>query len=276
MDVRVRLLGGFELTCDGDVAIDAGWKPAKAAAIVKILALREGRSMLREQLIAALWPEADADAGANSLYKNLHQLRKTVRRAGGPRDVIHLDHPLIALAPYVRVDLDELRRRAASIGATATPEELEHAVADAGPLLPDDIYEPWTEPYRGNVHMQITRLRLQLARMYVDAQSYERAIEQYDAVLRLDDLCDEAHHGLMRAYIGCERRDLALRQYERYRAVLASELGTAPSAETEALVAGIRREGAKSRAAEAVDEAVRDADDAMRRRAYSDAVRLYR
>jgi DNA-binding SARP family transcriptional activator len=276
VDVCVRLLGRFELTCDGEVAIDGGWKPAKAAAIIKILALREGRSMLREQLIEALWPEADAEAGANSLYKNLHQLRKTVRRAGGPRDVIHLDHPLIALAPYVRVDLDEFRRRAESIDAASTREELEHAAALAGPLLPDDIYEPWTELYRTSVHMQITRVRLQLARAHVVAKSLEQAIEQYEAVLKLDDLCEEAQHGLVRAYMGCERRDLALRQYEHYRALLATELGTAPSPEVEALVADIRRESVRSRASEAVDEAVRDGDDAMRRRAYSDAVRLYR
>ena len=114
MDVCVRLLGRFELTCDGAVVIDGAWKPAKAAAIVKILALREGRSMHRDQLIAALWPEADAEAGTNSLYKNLHELRKTIRKAGGPRDVVHLNHPAIALAPYVRVDLDEVRRLAAA------------------------------------------------------------------------------------------------------------------------------------------------------------------
>src|SRR5262245_42991138 len=171
IEVCVRLLGRFEVTCDGAVAVDGGWKRGKAAAIVKILALREGHSMHREELIAALWPEADLEAGANSLYKNLHHLRKEVRRAGGPRDIVHLENPSISLAPYVRVDLDEFRHRAVEARAAETQEALGDAIALAGPLLPHDLYEPWTEPQRAEIQRQTIDLRLRLADLCYDASA---------------------------------------------------------------------------------------------------------
>lgn len=277
MDVRIRLLGRFELTCGGVVAIDAAWKPAKAAAIIKMLALRPGRSMHRDQLIAALWPDADTDAGANSLYKNLHQLRRTVRRAGGPRDVVHLDHPAIALAPYIEVDIDEFRRRARDIRQSSSARELQGLLAlSGGTLLPDDLYEPWTEPHRGEIQLQTTRLRLQLAAAQLMTGAFDDAIEQYNAVLTADDLSEDAHRGLMRAYATSGQRALALRQYERCRDRLAAELDTAPSADTEALLEEIRAGRLQIAVAETISEPGREGDDAMRRHDYPDAILRYR
>jgi len=275
MDVHVRLFGRFALLCDDVVVIDGSWKPAKAAAIVKMLALRPERSMHRDELIDALWPEADAEAGANSLYKNLHQLRKTVRRAGGPRDVVHLEHPTIALAPYITTDLDAFRG-AADTRALTTREGVAGALALAGALLPDDRYEPWAERYRGEVEAQVSRLRLQLAGMHLAAGDFDRAVEQCEAVLADDALCEEAHRGLMRAHAGCGRVDAALRQYERCREVLAAELGAAPAGETEALAADIRRQTLRSKADASVEAAARAGDEAMGRRAYSEALGRYR
>ena len=262
MDVCVRLLGRFELTCGGAVVIDGAWKPAKAAAIVKILALREGRSMHRDQLIAALWPEADVEAGTNSLYKNLHELRKTIRKAGGPRDVVHLNHPVIALAPYVRVDLDEVRRMAAAAGgASAGSAELDSVLAVSGEeMLPDDVYEPWSEPYRSDLRLQTTRFRMRLAGIRLAAGAFDEAVGQYARALAADELLEEAHRGLMRAYAGDGRRDLALRQYDLCKDILAAELDAAPSEETEALATEIRATSARNRAEEDIAEQVRAGD----------------
>jgi DNA-binding SARP family transcriptional activator len=277
LDIRIRLLGRFELTCDGAVVVDSAWRPAKAAAMLKMLALRPGRSMHRDQLIAALWPEADAEGGTNSLYKNLHELRKTVRKAGGPRDVIHLVHPAISLAPYVRTDLEDVHARTATVGADATRDELASLLELCGePLLPDDLYEPWTEPHRGDLQQQTARLRIRLAALHLEARAIDDAIVQYRAVLAADDVSEEAHRGLMRAYLLQERRDLALRQYERCREVLAAELDTVPSDETEALATEIRHGNPRSRIDEAVDEPARAGDAAMRRHAWEEAVAAYR
>jgi tetratricopeptide (TPR) repeat protein len=124
--------------------------------------------------------------------------------------------------------------------------------------------------------LQLTRLGLQLAARHAEAHAFEDAIEQYRAILASDDLCEEAHQGLMRAYVGTDRRDLALRQYERCKEVLAAELGAAPSAETEAVIAEIRRQEERSRVVESIDQEVEQGDFALRRREYTDAVEHYR
>ena len=218
-----------------------------------------------------------SSSATNSLYKSLHHFRQAVRRAGGPRDVIHLDHPLISLAPYVRTDIDDFRERFAAVRASSTAGELAAVLAVGGePLLPEDIYEPWAEPFRSDIHLQVTRIRMRLANMHLDASAFDDAIEQYRAVLATDDLSEEAHVGLMRAYAASDRRDLALRQYERSKELLDTELGTEPSAETEALAAQIRREGAKSRIDEAIDDEIRAGDAAMRQHAHREAAERYR
>src|SRR5262245_3574200 len=124
MQVEVRLLGGFAVLCDGVVALDARWRPAKAAAIVKILSLQRDRALHRDRLIDILWPDSDPESGSNSLYKNLHQLRQALTRAGAPRDAVRLDRGLLSLAPDVRVDVEAFRTAAQLARREPTEEAL--------------------------------------------------------------------------------------------------------------------------------------------------------
>ena len=62
--VRIRLLGGFEVTvADRPVTADA-WRLRKAKTLVKLLALASGHRMHREALMAVLWPDRDTAAAA--------------------------------------------------------------------------------------------------------------------------------------------------------------------------------------------------------------------
>jgi tetratricopeptide (TPR) repeat protein len=175
------------------------------------------------------------------------------------------------------VDLDDVRRRAAALSDASTAGEIA-ALLDltSPPLLPDDPYEPWTEPYRGDLQLQSTRLHLQLAALHTAAGAFDDAIDQYRAVVGADEFSEAAHLGLMRAYIGSDRRDLAMRAYDRYRELLSSELGTRPSEEVEALALELRRGVARTRLEDAIDEPVRAADAAMRAHAYAEAIARYR
>jgi DNA-binding SARP family transcriptional activator len=66
--VRIRLLGGFEVTvADRAVAADA-WRLRKAKTLVKLLALAHGHRLHREALVAVLWPDRDAASATNNLH----------------------------------------------------------------------------------------------------------------------------------------------------------------------------------------------------------------
>ncbi len=88
-------------------------------------------------------------------------------------------------------------------------------------LLPDDLYEPWTEEARDALRL----LHLDLLRL----------AGRWEDLLREDPADEEAHLALIRA--SADRGDVrgALRQFERMDQALRRDLGTAPSAEARAV-----------------------------------------
>jgi hypothetical protein len=78
-DVRVRLLGSFAVTVDGGEIADEAWPSLRAAQLVHLLALADGHRLPREQVIDALWPQLDPDAGAANLRKAAHHARQAMR-----------------------------------------------------------------------------------------------------------------------------------------------------------------------------------------------------
>src|SRR5690606_30198877 len=90
-----------------------------------------------------------------------------------------------------------------------------------GPLLPDDLYEPWAQQHR-------ERLRLRHLELLRHAGGWE-------AVVAADPTDDEAHLALMRRHLEAGDHRAALRQFERMDAALRHELGVGPSAEAMAL-----------------------------------------
>jgi DNA-binding SARP family transcriptional activator len=76
--VRIRLLGGFEVTVDGrPVAADA-WRLRKAKTLVKLLALAGGHRLHREALVAVLWPDRDGASATNNLHQALYVARRAL------------------------------------------------------------------------------------------------------------------------------------------------------------------------------------------------------
>ena len=57
MRVEIDLLGNFAVRVDGRVVPAAYWRRRHAAALVKLLALAPRRTLHREQVVDALWPE---------------------------------------------------------------------------------------------------------------------------------------------------------------------------------------------------------------------------
>ena len=86
--VRVKLLGGFDVQVDR-VAVPAGaWRLGKARSLLKLLALAEGHRMHRDAVVEALWPDLRAAAATNNLHQTLHSARRALAVAGATADVL--------------------------------------------------------------------------------------------------------------------------------------------------------------------------------------------
>src|SRR4051794_2695652 len=78
MRVDINLLGGFSVAVDGRSVADRAWSRRSAATLVKVLALRPGHRLPREQLVDLLWPDLLLEQAAPRLHKAAHYARTAV------------------------------------------------------------------------------------------------------------------------------------------------------------------------------------------------------
>jgi len=154
--VRIRTLGGCVLEVDGRrVALD-GAKP-RVRSLLRLLAVHVGAPVHREVIQEALWPDADATAGARSLHVALSALRKELDDVASPPggrlvvrdgDAYRLDvHP-------DDVDLGRFDRWIAAARAARARGELSTSALAAaidlyaGDLLPEEGPAEWVTERR--------------------------------------------------------------------------------------------------------------------------------
>ena len=225
MHVEIAMLGTFSVAvARAPVAADA-WSRRGAASLVKLLALAEGRSLHREQVVDALWPTVPPDAALPRLHKAAHYARRALEPDGAhgtPILVLRQDRVLLLPESDVHVDAVEFRRRAEKALAAGSASEAEDALAAyGGPLLPEDLYEPWAADWRDTVDV-LHRDLLRLA-------------GRWSELVREDPTDEAAHVALARELV--QRGDVraAERQLERMEQSLRRELGTVPSGEARRL-----------------------------------------
>lgn len=210
--VYVRLFGGFEVMIDGHPVAAQAWRRRQAASLVKMLALHRGHRMPREQVIDALWPDALVDEAAPRLHKAAHYARAVLGQGS-----LVLADDLVCLFPSAIVQTDVEAFEAAG------PEA---AIAlYRGDLLPDDLYEPWTQDARD-------QHRLRYLRLLHEQQRWEQ-------IVAADPTDEQAHAQLVRDHLARGDRASALRQLDAMDAALQRELGLPPSASARALRAEV-------------------------------------
>ena len=200
--MRVELLGGFRVVIDGDEFADAVWPSRRSAELVQLLALAERRCLQREQVIEALWPHLGLEAGAANLRKAAHHARQAL----GREDAVVLSGGRVALFPSFEVETDVERFERAAEAALRSRDGVACAAAAlvyAGDLLPDALYEEWTQARRDRLRSrQVELLRLS---------------GQWERLLAVEPSDEQAHRELMRAALASGNRHAAIRWYGRLR-----------------------------------------------------------
>ena len=163
----MRLLGVFTVELGARALSAKAFPRRKAQQLVKLLALQTGGRMHRDQVVEALWPHLPPEAGAHQLRNALSQARAALRTlAGSEVDPVAVEGGVVALRHPngVTTDLHHALTTAGLALVDPSLAVLQSALAPLlGTLLPDDIYEPWSEPAREEVHAMALRLRLALA-----------------------------------------------------------------------------------------------------------------
>jgi DNA-binding SARP family transcriptional activator/tetratricopeptide (TPR) repeat protein len=218
MNVEIDLLGGFAVRVEGRPIPANEWRRRRAASLVKLLALAPRRTLHREQVIDALWPDTAIDDAGPRLHKAAHFARRTL----GDSSALVLSGDTVSLFPgaCVVVDVDEFERSAkqAIAALDRDPEECAAAAAAAdrwaGELLPDDPYEEWLE---------VPRDRLRELH-----QELLRRSGRWNELAMADPADEQANLARARQLADSGNRGAALRQLERLERALRRELGVSP------------------------------------------------
>lgn len=223
--VRLRLLGGFELSVDDH--------PIKTTPSVRrvlaYLAVRN-RPVRRCSLAGELWPETTDDRARANLRAALSRL------PAGCGAAIEVTDDLLAIANRVEVDLhvatttaDGLLDRSDTDPAAIDPQLFR------GELLPD-FGDTWLSVERESTRQMSLHALETLSERLADKGHFGQAIGAALAAIRIDPLRESSTRVLIQAHIAEGNRSEAWRAYNRYRVTLDAELGIEPSAELVRLV----------------------------------------
>jgi predicted ATPase len=211
--VDIHLLGGFSVVVDGERIPDPSWSRRQAGWLVKLLALHPGHRMPREQVIDALWPDLLLDEAAPRLHKAAHYARAAL----GPPNSLVLTGDVVALFPEaeLHVDVERFDDAAEAFRSGDGTSRADEALKEyEGDLLPDDLYEPWTEPGR------------ELRRTWY--RDLLRATGRWDRLVATDPLDEEAHLRLVSEHVKRGDRAAALHQLDLMQEVWRRELDDEP------------------------------------------------
>jgi predicted ATPase/DNA-binding SARP family transcriptional activator len=221
--IQVRALGPLQILRDE--------KPVEEAArsrelLLFLLTHRSGRT--KEQIGAAIWPDADPARLRNNFHVTLHRLRKML---GGP-EWISVDGETYALDRRRRIDFDaETFEREATAALRSSDV---NRLAAALELYRGEFFENATA---GEWYLE-TRARLQdvyaraldaLGRARTRAGDHESAALAWRRLVELDELDEDAARHLIEALVERGDRAGALRVWRRLADALERELGERPS-----------------------------------------------
>jgi DNA-binding SARP family transcriptional activator len=244
--VRVYLLGKFEVARETRVLKSQDWPRRKASALFQRLAFE--RRILKDQAIEFLWPERDLTSGANNLYRLLYSIRQTLDKhvgEGSSGEIFSYEDGIMMLKDSVWVDAREFERLCRILPEENLGQRFERFTEALslyqGDFLPDESYEEWTALHRSNLIRLHREVSLALANRRLEQGDLSGASGLLTRLLSKDPADEKAHRQLMRLYALAGRRQEALRQYQICLEVLETELGVEPDAETSALYLQIQK-----------------------------------
>jgi two-component SAPR family response regulator len=253
--VKVYTFGRFSLLEGGRPLRFSGKTQTKPLEMLKAVIALGGREVSEQQIIDALWPDAEGDAGRMLFKTTLHRLRQLM--GGSNAIAVHegrltLDNRLcwvdawaferfLGEAERLWTRGQEDQRTGRREGKTAEAAKLtEKALAlYQGPLLEADCNEPWTVPQREHLRVRYIRAVGRLGRHWEQTGEYEKAADCYQSALRVDELTEEFYQHLMICYRKLGRKAEAVKTYRRCCAALKANMGVEPSAETVAIYRNI-------------------------------------
>jgi SARP family transcriptional regulator, regulator of embCAB operon len=229
-DFLVVLLGGFALFWGGRVL----GIPRASQRLLAFLALHGGM-INRAAVAGTLWPDASEHNASTNLRSALARLQSTARRA------LAVSRLELGLAQGVTVDLRYGQRLARRLLDPAVTPDRSELGAAAVPVLSAELLPDWYDDDWALIEAEDWRqLRLHaleaLAARLLALRRWGEAAGAAGAAVRAEPLRESSRATLIQVHLAEGNQSEAVREFARYRALLAAELGLTPTARLHELI----------------------------------------
>jgi DNA-binding SARP family transcriptional activator len=244
-DVRLEILGPTALYLDSQPQANASWNRERVRSLMLYLVVH-GPSR-REQIIDAIWPDLDAQAGTRNLRVTLTYLNQALepdRWSGEASFFIRPYEPALAIArsPHFSLDSDELESLIAQADdaderglASIALDLYEKAISLwRGQCLSDVVYEDWAQAARTRLTDRFVGAALRAAELNLAAGNLGAARSHALRALAAEEWCEPAHRILIAVALARGDRGGAARALTECETMLAS-LGVRPDPQTQML-----------------------------------------
>ncbi len=231
--IKIRTLGAFQVELDGAPLSFVGKAPKKTLALLKALIAFGGRGVEETELIDALWPDSEGDAGYEALKITVLRLRKLLQDAAA----VELKRGQVSLdTARVWVDAFAFSAAAEHSPAAAREDAHEHALRlYRGEFLPGEERQAWLVPARERLRRKFVELVVAHGKHLERGSVFEEATHLYLRGLDADNLIEEFYQGLMRCHLARGRCAEGMDVFRRLRQILSVTLSISPSDESQAL-----------------------------------------
>jgi DNA-binding SARP family transcriptional activator/Flp pilus assembly protein TadD len=228
--LRVFTLGRFEVWQGVRRIGKRAWSQRHAGELFRLLLISPRRSLSREQVFEALWPEKKPEVAQECFHQATSALRRALEPDlpdKFPSRYLKVEEGLVTLhlPPGSWVDFEAFEQHIRA-------REWENALAlFEGELFPDDRYADWAAGPRRRLLECSLQAWLVMARAHLDAGRPPEALDACRRVLAADAWQEEAVRVGMLACLALNDRAGALRLYRDLERTLREDLGVAPQAD---------------------------------------------
>jgi DNA-binding SARP family transcriptional activator len=215
-------------------------------ALLGYLTLFRYRFHAREVLAGLFWGDSSEKRARSCLSTTLWRLRKVLEPGSIPSGAYLVTTPTGEIGFNRKsdhwIDIEVFEDRIKPI--LAIPCESLKAIEVSqlerflhlykGELL-EGFYDEWAIRERERLRSMFVKGQIHLLQYYSHHHAWEQGLACAQNIINLDPLREEIHREMMRLYFKNGQRALALRQYEKCRETLASELDVLPMKETQIL-----------------------------------------
>ncbi len=242
--MKIFLAGRVAVENDGVLIAEDRFPGRQGRLLFAYLVAEQGRPVRRDELAEAVWGETPPASWDKALSVVVSKLRSILVEVG------HDSNALTAAFGCYRLELPEgswvdvlaaaaATREAEGALAADEPDRAKAAATLAAALLREPFLPgedgAWVEAKRRDFDDLRRRALTALAEACLRSDDAREAVACAEQAIALAPFRESGYRMLMESHVAAGNRAEALRVYERCRLLLADELGTYPSPETESV-----------------------------------------